>query len=116
LLLLDFIWIGVFMGSAYKHMIPKIQKSPMKIRRKYVLFAYTLMVTGLSMFVIPNIRKRSLSDSLLYGGSFGLVVYGIYDFTSAAVLKNWDENLAIVDILWGGFVYTAAAYIGSFWE
>ena len=116
LLILDFIWIATFMGPAYKHMITKVQKSQMEIRKKYAFFAYTLMIIGLAIFVIPNVPKRSLSDSLVYGGSFGLLVYGIYDCTCAAVLKNWDENLAILDIIWGVFVYSAAAYLGSFSE
>ena len=115
LVILDFIWIAVFMGRAYKHMIPDVQKSEMEIRKKYAVFSYTLMVLGLSMFVLPNVRKYSLTDSVKYGGTFGLVVYGIYDFTAAAVLDDWDENLALIDILWGSFVYTAAAYAGSFW-
>tara|TARA_B100000963_G_C22308462_1_gene528942 strand:+ start:345 stop:659 length:315 start_codon:yes stop_codon:yes gene_type:complete len=104
------------MASKYEKMIPKIQKSPMEIRLKYAIFAYALMVLGLSMFVIPNVRLKNLYDSVVYGGSFGLILYGIYDYTSAAVLKDWDENLAIIDILWGSFVYTAASYIGSFGE
>ena len=113
LLILDFIWIATFMGPAYKHMIPKVQNSPMEIRKKYAFFAYTLMVLGLAMFVIPNVPKGSLADSLVYGGGFGLVVYGVYDCTCATALRDWDENLAIIDIIWGAFVYSAAAYLGS---
>ena len=114
LLILDFIWIGLFMGPRYKKMIANVQKSPMTIRKKHALLAYTCMIVGLSIFVIPNVRKHSLSDSILYGGSCGLVLYGVYDFTAAAVLENWDESLAIIDILWGAFVYTISAFVGSF--
>ena len=102
------------MGSAYKNMIRRVQKSPMEVRLQHAFWAYALMIFGLSMFVIPNVRNRNLYDSVIYGGSFGLVLYGVYDFTAAAVLKDWDENLAMIDILWGSFVYTTAAYAGSF--
>ena len=37
----------------------------------------------------------------------------IYDFTAAAVLKDWDIKLALLDILWGSFVFFISAYIGS---
>ena len=49
--------------------------------------AYILMVVGLNVFVIPNIKnkKNALMDSLHYGALFGLIVYGIYDFTAGAI-------------------------------
>jgi len=43
-------------------------------------------------------------------------VYGIYDYTSASVLENWDHDLAMIDIIWGIFVYAIAAYIGSLFK
>ena len=97
-------------------MIQTVQNSLMEIRSKYAILAYALMVLGMCIFVVPNVKRRSIQDSILYGGSFGLVVYGIYDFTAAAVLHNWNESLAIIDVLWGIFVYSAAAYAGSFFR
>ena len=38
------------------------------------------------------------------------MLYGVYDFTAAAVIKNWDIKLALVDVLWGGIVYFIACY------
>ena len=114
LLALDFIWIAAYMSAEYEKMIQKIQNSPMKIQKVHAFFAYALMVFGLSTFVIPNVRRGSLIDSISYGASFGLVAYGIYDSTNAAILNKWDKQLMIKDMAWGAFVYTAAAYTGSF--
>jgi len=114
LLLLDFMWIGLFMGKKYTRMISEVQGSDMEVKLPFVILAYLLMSIGLVVFVLPNIRKgNELKDSLMYGFTFGIVVYGIYDFTIGAVITNWDNKLAAVDILWGGFVYGITAYLAS---
>ena len=104
------------MGSRYKNMIKKIQDTPMKTNLLYATIAYMLMVIGLNLFVLPNINTKNVTikDCLTYGFMFGLVVYGIYDFTAGAVLKKWDMPLAIIDVLWGGFVYFMSCYILKF--
>jgi len=117
LLILDFMWLGLFMGNKYKTMILDIQGVEMTTRIQYAIPAYILMVIGLILFVIPNIRKEHLlRDSLLYGATFGIVVYGIYDFTAAAVIERWDMKLALLDIAWGGFVFFCAALVGGYFS
>ena len=114
LLLLDALWIGLYMGGKYHTMIPRIQRTKMLVNPLYVLLSYMLMVIGLNIFVMPNIRNNNrLKDSIIYGFLFGIVLYGVYDFTAAAVLKNWDTVLALQDILWGGTVFFLSAYYGS---
>ena len=97
-------------------MIPRIQGSELKMNILSSVAAYFLMVVALIYLVLPNIRSSSLyrlQDSIRYGALFGLVAYGIYDFTAGAVFKNWDFNLAIIDICWGAFVYAITVYIAS---
>jgi len=114
LLILDLFWINYYMKDKYNTLVNNIQNSSLQLNYKYALLSYILMIIGLVIFVLPHIRKENrLNDSLKYGFIFGLVVYGIYDFTAAAVLKDWDMNLAIKDILWGGSVYFMSAYFGS---
>lgn len=115
LLILDGIWLSVYMGEKYKLQVETIQGSEMQVKTWSASLSYILMIIGLLVFVLPktNNKKTLLRDSILYGGLFGLVVYGIYDFTAGAVLKDWDMKLAIVDILWGGFVYTLSVYLSG---
>jgi uncharacterized membrane protein len=114
LLLADFLWIGLYMGKQYKTQVRSIQKTDIKPNPVFIVIAYILMVIGLNVFVLPNIRKGyELVDSLKYGSIFGIVLYGVYDFTSGAVFSKWNKKLAIIDVLWGGFVYFIAAYLGS---
>jgi len=115
LLILDIIWISLYMGKQYKKQINNIQNNVLTPKYTYAMFAYFLMTIGLIQFVIPNIKKENrLYDSFKYGFVFGLIVYGIYDFTCATIFKDWDIKLAFIDVIWGGFVYFIAAYIGSF--
>ena len=116
LLILDFLWIGLYMGSRYSTMIKKIQGKAMKPNWLYAIIAYTLMVIGLNLFVLPNInvKKVTIKDCLTYGFMFGLVLYGVYDFTIGAVLEKWSMSLAVLDVLWGGFVYFISSYILKF--
>jgi uncharacterized membrane protein len=37
----------------------------------------------------------------------GLSTYAVYDFTSYALLKNYDLRFAIADTLWGGILFAA---------
>ncbi len=114
LLLFDLLWVGTFMGKKYQDQVQQIQNDKMVVRPLFGVLAYFLMVVGLNLFVLPRIRKgHELRDSIKYGFLFGIVLYGVYDFTAAAVLKDWDIKLAITDIVWGGVVYFLAAYLGT---
>ena len=116
LLILDGLWINFFMKDKYNKMIKNIQNSDIQVNKVFAVASYTLMVVGLNLFVLPrlDVNNINIKDCLLYGFTFGIVLYGVYDFTIAAVLKKWDIELAYIDILWGGFVYFAASYVLSF--
>jgi len=114
LLLSDFTWLGLYMNKKYVTLVRTIQGENMKTNPVFAVLAYLLMIVGLNVFVLPNIRKGyELEDSLKYGMTFGIVLYGVFDFTNGAVFSKWDKKLAVIDVLWGGFVYFLAAYLGS---
>ena len=114
LLLADFAWLGLYMNNQYGTLVRTIQGENMKANPVFAVLAYLLMIVGLNVFVLPNIRKGyELEDSLKYGMTFGIVLYGVYDFTAGAVFSKWDKKLAVIDVLWGGFVYFLASYVGS---
>lgn len=110
LLLLDFLWIYLFMGPRYKILVENIQGSKFKLNIIYAVVSYTLMVIGLNKFVLPLIKDGSVPECLSTAFIFGIVLYGVYDFTAASVFKDWDLKLAVIDVLWGGFVYFIACY------
>lgn len=101
------------MKKRYEMQVEKIQGSKMNPLFRATVVAYSLMIVGLCVFVIPHILRGKISHNLKVGALFGLVVYGIYDFTNMAVFKDWDKMLAIIDVIWGMFVYSVSAIIGS---
>jgi len=114
LLICDLLWIYLYMGGQYSRLVRNIQGSEMVVNPLMGVLAYLLMIVGLVLFVLPRIREgHELQDSLMYGLIFGIVLYGVYDFTAGAVLKNWDVKLAVTDVMWGGIVYFMAAYVGT---
>ena len=107
MLILDFLWLTMFMSKRYKVMIKDIQGEELKVNMVYAAFAYLLMIIGQQVYIKPLIKSKK--DVLIYGGLFGLIVFGVYDLTAGAVIKKWDLNLAIIDILWGVFLFTVSS-------
>ena len=112
MLILDFIWISSFMGPRYKTMIKKIQGSNMVVNFGFVFLAYAFMLLGLNVFVLPkiNLKSKNPKDSFKYGFLFGIILFAVYDFTAAALFKDWNFPLAVLDVLWGGILYFLTSY------
>ena len=41
----------------------------------------------------------------------GAVIYGVYEGTSYALLKNWKISTVIVDTLWGGVLFGLTTFV-----
>ena len=95
LLLLD---IGFLysIGPMFKKQIETVQKTSFSMNYFGAIFAYILLIIGLYWFIIKE--NRSLLDAFI----LGFVVYGVYEGTSKALLKNWDYKTMVIDTLWGG--------------
>ena len=117
LLILDITWVLLFMRHQYKALVPRIQGSEMKVNVFYVVAAYSFMLVGLIWCVVRHIKKDNiltrLKNSFLNGFIYGVVLYGVYNCTAGSVFKDWSIKLTIIDCLWGGFVYSISAFIGS---
>lgn len=111
LLIIDLIWIRFYMQKQYEIMIPRIQGTSLSVNLKYALLSYICLVFSLNYFVLPNIKQNSLKEIISYGFVFGIILYGVYDFTAAAVLKEWDEITMFIDVFWGGVLFALTAYL-----
>ncbi len=69
-----------------------------------IFSVYVLLALGITYFVHPQLSQITLLGATLVGTLFGLVVYGVYDFTNLAILKGWGLKLAVVDVIWGGVI------------
>ena len=104
LMLLDAIYIGSqlkTMQSVYLH----IQKSPLKVRYTSAILCYGFLTALLYFFILkPN---RPIRDAFL----LGVCVYGVYDTTTYALLRDYPLQIAVMDVLWGGTLFALTTYI-----
>jgi len=93
------------MGDFAKSMIYKIQGSKLTFRVLSAFFCYLFLIFGLYHFII--LKKASLLEAFL----FGLIIYGVYETTNHAIIKNWDLRFVFLDTLWGGFLFLITTYL-----
>ena len=89
----------------FSNLLVKVQGSPLKLKILPAIVCYILLVFGLNYFIIS--KKQSLFDAFL----FGIIVYGVYDATTLALLTKWSYKIAMIDSLWGGILMLATTYI-----
>jgi len=102
--ILDFIWIGGYLLDHFKPMIQRVQKEPMVTKPLKVIISYIILI-ALITILIP--KCDSIEEAFL----IGFLVYGVYDSTNYATLKDWNPSIAMVDSLWGGVLFALTYYI-----
>lgn len=108
--LLDAVWLGALMNAFYRHQLAPIARltdGGIAPNWAGAVIVYVLLGLGLAVFVAP--KASSASSAAVYGGVFGLVVYGVYDFTNFATLRQWPLVVAVVDVGWGITISAASA-------
>lgn len=104
LLALDSVYLGVS-KTTWRKMITDIQGSDMEIRLFPAIGVYILMSFALHYFVIK--QSRTVYDAAL----LGLVIYGVFDLTNAALFKKYKFLPALLDMVWGAILFGLSAYI-----
>lgn len=104
LALIDF----TYLKSISKHfntLIKRIQGSTIELDIIATLLCYLFLIFGLWYFVLRE--KKPIMDAII----LGLVVYGVYETTSKAIIKKWDWKTVILDTLWGGILFGLTTYV-----
>ena len=89
-------------------MIKDIQNDKMELNYYSAIIVYLLVAFGLYYLVIQGTNNK---DNIKKAIIFGLVSYGVYDFTNGTVFKKWDFKLAIADTIWGGVLCGLTVFI-----
>ena len=106
ILAIDVPWIYNVMSKYYK----KIFRNNIEIKLNYYLATtvYIIMTIGYVFFVFNNnnsVNKYYLSFF------YGLVLYGTYAFTLAAMFKTFPFEIALLETIWGGTLFTLSLLI-----
>ena len=110
-MVLDGLWLGVLMKNFYRDQLAPIARMAagggMAPNWPAAFVVYVLLGTGIAVFVIPRAATVPLAAG--YGALFGLVVYGVYDFTNYSTLRQWPFAVTLADVAWGAVATAACA-------
>lgn len=114
ILIVDGIWLGYISKKFYlKEMssFSMTENGSLKARIYPIVFIYLLMAFGFAYFI--NIASGFLFSNFLKGAFFGLVLYGVYDLTNHALIKEFSLKLVLVDMLWGSILFGIVSLISG---
>ena len=112
ILLLDFVWIGLIMKKFYTAELSKIARLENGKLAPMVpvgLLVYIILAIGIAIFVFP-LAKTNV-EAIIFGALIGLVIYGVYDFTNFATLKDFSLRMTLTDLTWGTFLCSITSFL-----
>jgi uncharacterized membrane protein len=119
---LDAVFLTLF-KDFFARQVMLVQGTAMKVNIASAAVCYVLIVAGLYYFVlrhiiVPNatsvaasMQTMRLSDGIKAAFFLGILVYGVYETTTLAILKNWSPVTALIDTTWGGTLFALSTYI-----
>lgn len=114
--MMDMIWLGFISKKLYDSQIGHLLKKTdglLTPNFSAAALVYIAIASGILLFVLPRVQQDYMS-ALKYGALFGMIVYGVYDFTNYSILKDWPLKITIIDFLWGTCLCGASAVFALF--
>ena len=91
---IDLPYLTLIASNSFKPMIQAIQGSPLVFRYVAAIPVYLALAYLLTL-------AKSWKSAALIGGA----TYAVYDFTTHALLTNYDWRFALADTVWGGILF-----------
>jgi uncharacterized membrane protein len=125
MLAFDAAWIGGN-RSMYASATQAVQHGqPMQVNILATVLSYALIYAALVGVCLPpvttdhhqkaRIGKDFVLDaakkSVLRAGTVGLIIYGVYNMTTKALLHKYPWKVCALDTAWGTFMFTAVCFI-----
>jgi len=107
---IDFLWLGVIAKNFYDKHLGAFERT---LNWPAVILVYLLIPLGIVLFILPK-ASGNLKLALFWGAVYGLIVYGVYDLTNLATLKNWSLTMVITDMLWGMFICGFTSFVVTY--
>ena len=102
--ILDSIYLSLFKNK-FNTMIKNIQGSDINLHLLSAISCYILLIISIYYFVIK--KNFTYPETFL----LGFIIYGVFDFTNLAIFRKWQIDLAIIDMIWGGILFTSTYYL-----
>lgn len=104
LLSLDAIYLSAI-KNMFEIQIAAVQRVALQFRLFGAIMCYVLLIGGLYYFILRT--RRPISDAFF----LGILIYGVYESTTYALLKNWKWETVAIDTLWGGILFALTTAI-----
>ena len=108
-LILDFLWLGFVVKDFNLRQladIGRIENGQFNLAYFPAVLVYVLMALGVVVFVLPKVAgETSILWPFLWGALLGFIIYGVFDMTNLAVLKNYPLQFAMMDMAWGTLAF-----------
>jgi uncharacterized membrane protein len=106
---LDLLWLGVIANGFYDSALGPLKRD--QINWPAAIAFYAMYIGVIVRFAV--LKSRDRNDALRRGAFVGFLAYATYELTNWAVIAGWPARLVLVDITWGVFLTTAAAWTGK---
>uniref|UniRef100_A0A6C0JH21 DUF2177 family protein n=1 Tax=viral metagenome TaxID=1070528 RepID=A0A6C0JH21_9ZZZZ len=104
LLVLDFTFLSVN-KTAFENEVISVQRVIMRMNPVGAFFSYLFIIFAINYFIL--LKNRPVFEAAI----LGLIINGVYESTNYAIFKKWSANLAIMDTIWGGFLFALTTQI-----
>ena len=105
-LLLDVMWISVNFNT-YNEAVISVQKKGIQFRLVPAFIAYCLLILNIYFILIPFTKYiKTMSSRVILFSLSGLVIYGVYNATTYAIIENYPLRVALIDTAWGMVSHT----------
>lgn len=104
LLALDACFIGITKDIWYLQ-VASVQRVSMQPRILGAIVCYLCMTIGLWYFILRD--RRSVWEAML----LGMVTIGVFDSTNYTIFKKWKWQMAVMDTLWGGVLFSITTMV-----
>ncbi len=94
-----------FASPFFNKQIKRVQNSVIMLKPTSTMLCYLTLTVGIYYFAI--LKNLSLNETF----GLGIFVYGVYEFTNHAILKNWEWKTVAMDTLWGGVLFATSVYL-----
>lgn len=106
-LVLDFVFL-YSQRKTFESQVISVQKTALVMKIPGAIACYFFLLVGLYYFILRE--QRTPLEAML----FGFVIYGVYETTTYALLKNWKVETVAIDIIWGSVLFYLTTFF-TYW-
>lgn len=112
IMLMDFFWLGLIMNDFYLRELSTLGRI-VDGRWDAILwaaaFVYVLLPLGVSLWASTPSTRPPIA--VFRGTILGLIIYGVYDLTNLALIRDWPIAMSLIDMIWGAALCGTSAGI-----